>query len=420
MITNHLLAVALLYLSAASWQVTMPVVVYAQDECFECHADPDLTSEDDAGKEISLFVDQEEYLYSIHGDFDCTDCHADVDIEEHPGEPGEGVDCGICHEDVVEPHLLSVHGQSVENGSGDAATCSGCHGKHNILPASDVVSLIHPLNLAATCAQCHADPKIAKKYDISISDPLAAYRESVHGLAVLSEHNFAAANCVSCHGGHSIRSMGDPASPIFWKNVPETCGQCHQDIYKTYTESVHWRAAKKGIRDAPVCTDCHGEHSVKSPDDPESPVHPLRVSDKTCERCHASELITERYGMRESRAETFENSFHGLAVKAGSLKAANCASCHGIHNILPSSDPQSTINPANLEATCGSCHPKTTTNFAQGRIHLTTTSRPGIIVNYVRIAYFWLIVVVIGGMIVHNGVDFIKKSRQQLKQRREA
>ncbi|MFQ5772310.1 MAG: cytochrome c3 family protein, partial [bacterium] len=242
---------------------------------------------------------------------------------------------------------------------------------------------------------------------------------SVHGIAVLSEQNFDAATCTSCHGSHEIRTMDDPRSPIYWKNVPETCGQCHGQIYEQYTESVHWGATRQGIREAPVCTDCHGEHEVKSPQDPESPVHPLRVSAATCERCHDSELITNQYGLPEDRGETFEQSYHGLAIKGGSLAAANCASCHGIHNILPSSDPRSLIHPANLAKTCGTCHQGATANFAKGPVHLTTTTTPGRVVQLVQKFYILLIVIIIGGMIIHNSADFIRRAKRKVRQRVE-
>jgi len=287
------------------------------------------------------------------------------------------------------------------------------------LPARDPQSRVNLLNLAATCAICHADPKLVQKYHIPIKDPLAAYKKSVHGIALMSEKNFNAATCTSCHGSHGIRRMNDPASSIYWTNVPETCGQCHGEIYEQFEESVHGIAVQRGLRGAPVCTDCHGEHEVKSPKDPDSPVHPLRVSKFTCERCHASELINSRYGLAESRMETFEESFHGLAIKGGSLSAANCASCHGIHNISPSSDPKSLIHPANLKKTCGKCHEDISENVTRGAVHLTTSTTPGRIVQYVQTIYIWLIVVVIGGMILHNGVDFIKKSKRKVRQRDE-
>ncbi|RMD91100.1 MAG: hypothetical protein D6813_08160 [Calditrichaeota bacterium] len=386
--------------------------------CFECHGDPDFVVENNEGVEISLYVDSLAYSQSIHGDFACEDCHTDIEEIPH-AENLKKVDCASCHDDVLEEYKQSIHARALEQGSPDAPSCSDCHGKHDILPSSDPNSRTHPLNLASTCARCHADPKIVKKYNIPIPNPLKAYLKSVHGLALLSERNFKAATCNSCHGSHDIRAMDDPESPIYWKNVPGTCGKCHSEINQQYTISVHWEAAQKGIREAPVCTDCHGEHEVKSPRDPTSPVHPLRVSEETCGRCHASERITEKFGLPEARVATFEESYHGLAIKGGSLTAANCASCHGIHNILPSSDPRSTIYPANLQKTCGSCHPKASRHFAEGPIHLTTSSTPGRIVNYVRKFYIWLIVIVISGMMLHNMADFIKRTQRKIQSRKK-
>ncbi len=392
--------------------------LFAQDACSECHGQSDFTTVDTAGNEISLFVDAQLFSQSIHADLGCEGCHADVTEIPH-AETLAKVDCGMCHDDAVTEYQKSIHYHAIKEGSPDAPTCADCHGKHDIMPVANPESRVHPLKVAATCARCHSDPKIVQKYDIPIADALSAYQKSVHGVAVLSEKNFDAANCNSCHGSHDIRTLDDPAAPIFWKNVPETCGQCHGDIYEQYTTSVHWSAAQKGIRNAPVCTDCHGEHEVKSPQDPSSPVHPLRVAAATCERCHASELITGRYGIADERIATFQDSYHGLAIQGGSLAAANCASCHGIHNILPSSDPRSMINPANLRKTCGSCHPGATVNFAKGPVHLTTSTTPGRVVQYVQKFYFWLIVITIGAMIVHNGADFVRRARKHIREREE-
>jgi DnaJ-class molecular chaperone len=394
---------------------------YGQDDvCLECHAESDFTSVDEAGNEISLFVDATLFAGSIHGEFGCVDCHVDVDMEVHPDGRLAEVDCNMCHDDIAEEYHKSIHFAGAERGDQDVATCADCHGTHNILPASDPAARHHPLNIAKTCARCHADPQITKAHDITIPNPLQAYQNSVHGVAVLSESNFDAATCVSCHGSHDVRAMGDSESPINWQHVPETCGQCHGEIMAQYEESIHWRAAKKGIRNSPVCTDCHGEHAVRRHDDPASPVHPLRVSSQTCERCHGSELLSSKYGLALSRTETFEQSYHGLAIKGGSLAAANCASCHGIHNILPSSNPRSLTYPANLSKTCGKCHANAKADFARGPVHITSTTTPGRVVHYVKTVYLWLIIVVIGGMLVHNGIDFVRKSRNRLAQRLES
>ncbi len=53
--------------------------------------------------------------------------------------------------------------------------------------------------------------------------------------------------------------------------------------------------------------------------------------------------LSEKYGITSDRFETFSDSYHGLAIEGGSVAVANCASCHGSHNIKPSSDSTSTI-----------------------------------------------------------------------------
>jgi formate dehydrogenase gamma subunit len=115
---------------------------------------------------------------------------------------------------------------------------------------------------------------------------------------------------------------------------------------------------------------------------------------------------------------SYQDSYHGLASRLGSTVVANCASCHGVHNILPSSDSRSTISRANLINTCGQCHPGASENFITGKIHLTpaaTGSRSskdiGVSANaWVRSVYLWLITIVIGGMVLHNLLVWRKKT----------
>jgi hypothetical protein len=119
--------------------------------------------------------------------------------------------------------------------------------------------------------------------------------------------------------------------------------------------------------------------------------------------------------MRTQRLSTFEDSYHGLALRSGRLTVANCGSCHGVHNILPSNDPRSMIHPANLATTCGQCHPNAGENFAKGPVHLTEAQREGKTVAIIRALYIGLIVVIIGGMVIHNALDFVRKSRHVLR-----
>ena len=101
-----------------------------------------------------------------------------------------------------------------------------------------------------------------------------------------------------------------------------------------------------------------------------SSVNPGRVSTVTCGRCHGDERLEARYNLPADRVPTYADSYHGLESRAGGQTVANCASCHGVHNIFPSSDPRSTINPANLAHTCGACHPGAGEKFAIGPVHV--------------------------------------------------
>jgi cytochrome b subunit of formate dehydrogenase len=80
-----------------------------------------------------------------------------------------------------------------------------------------------------------------------------------------------------------------------------------------------------------------------------------------------------------------------------------------VHNILPSSDPGSTINPANLDATCGQCHKGVTKKFTLNKVHVDVESGQSLdmgttAVRWVRLFYVPLIVLVIGGMFLHNAI----------------
>ncbi len=130
------------------------------------------------------------------------------------------------------------------------------------------------------------------------------------------------------------------------------------------------RRIARGNALAPTCTDCHGIHSIKAHTNPNSPVAEQNVSRDICARCHEGVRLSQEFGVPGNRVTTYFDSYHGLAAEGGSVVAANCSSCHGVHDILPSSDPRSTINPANLDATCGKCHKGVTQKFTRTPVHL--------------------------------------------------
>jgi nitrate/TMAO reductase-like tetraheme cytochrome c subunit len=239
--------------------------------------------------------------------------------------------------------------------------------------------------------ECHADIRITARHpEMPNVLVIRAYGESVHGRAVSKSGLTVAPACTGCHGTHDLTPADNPKSHVHRLNVAATCGRCHEGILAEYQDSIHAQALAKGAPDAPTCTDCHGEHTIAAPTDPASTVAPRNVP-KTCGACHAAEGIVSRYGLPAKRGETYADSFHGIAVKFGNAEAANCASCHGFHDVRPSSDPRSRVAKANLPATCGKCHPGAGAKFAEGRVHVekTKTSAPGVF--YVRTFYTWFI-----------------------------
>jgi hypothetical protein len=206
----------------------------------------------------------------------------------------------------------------------------------------------------------------------------------------------------------------DPKSSIFRSNIPQTCGVCHTEITEQFVNSIHGALAAKGRSDSPTCTTCHGIHGIKAKIDPDSPVNERRIAQTTCPQCHSAELISKEYGITKVQVKAYYDSFHGLSYRGGDTLSANCASCHGVHDILPSSDPKSMIHRDNLQKTCGSCHPGASENFAKGKIHAVASIAGEEfgekVVGWVRVVYIFLIVMTIGGMTFFNFTDWLRKT----------
>ncbi len=62
-------------------------------------------------------------------------------------------------------------------------------------------------------------------------------------------------------------------------------------------------------------------------------------------------------GCHEQQLAEYWASVHGKGLqKAGLLKTAVCANCHGAHGILKPDNPESTLYVTNVANTCGACH----------------------------------------------------------------
>ncbi len=381
----------------------------AKASCLPCHSEPST----ELSKSVHSAVGNAESSQS------CVSCHGSHTVVP-PKKLGDQL-CAACHKAEVQQFASSIHGREARKANGDAPACSNCHDTaHRTLATHDANSPVTKARLPQTCGRCHSDPEFASKYMLAVAKPVEAYQASVHGKAVRAGR-MGAASCNDCHGVHNILPTSDPRSAIFRGRVAETCGKCHDQIFTVYRQSIHARAVAAGRHDAPTCTNCHGEHEILGPDDPGSLVAASNVARVTCSHCHDDTRLLARLDLPRGRVASYESSFHGLAAKAGSTTVANCASCHGVHNILPSSDPRSTIAPANLPHTCGKCHPGAGTRFAIGPVHVIPASAEGNpILYYVRLFYLFTIPTVLGFMFLHNLLDWWRKTRRKLAEYRLA
>ena len=386
--------------------------IYSQDEdfdyideesCVDCH------DESVFGTDIEIDISN-----SIHDGLGCLDCHSDKNTDPHDEDSDfiVGKDgCRDCHEESSDDY--QAHGSALVGEVEDSPHCSDCHGDHNVLPYEDRNSMSHPTNLPATCGKCHEDLDLTTKYDILIDHPVEIYQTSVHGKASQGGI-YVAATCNDCHStgetAHKIYSPGHDESTINHFNIPKTCGKCHKGVEKDYWDGIHGQLAARGETDATVCTHCHGEHGIISPDDPKSPVSNSKVAEMTCSPCHESATLNEKYGLPEGRLRTFVDSYHGLKSKSGDTHVANCASCHGVHRILRSSDEDSSINPNNLTKTCGECHPKISDRLAATPIHrMMEGGLHTPIADIIEKIYIFAIILIIGAMLIHWIIDLIRQ-----------
>lgn len=378
--------------------VVPTVAAGGNDDCLMCHGQKDTDS---------AFVDGKAFSLSIHGKNLCVSCHQDAKELPH-AEKLAPVSCAKCHRLEAQIYRESDHGRAVSAGRTEAAACKDCHGhSHTLLNSRNPASPVNRNNIRGTCAACHGKPHTTINEKLTERKPVETYDNTVHGIAFhLGKTN--AATCSDCHGTHDLHGSANAASRVNRANIPETCGRCHPNVLTVYRRSIHGQASANGIKESPVCTDCHGEHTIRSSEDPASSVFRGEIT-KTCSSCHESERIVNKFGLPAGRLKSYMDTYHGMASKRSDLRVANCASCHGWHDVLPSKDPRSSINPANLSNTCSQCHSGAQVKMMSGRIHTGKETHPPFWIWFFRWFYRLVIPLTLGGMLLHNLLDFLRK-----------
>jgi len=163
-----------------------------KDECFECHGSKEILQMSEEERlelvvptperkvvrkgNITLFVDPERFSSSVHGELECVDCHTEIEEIPHPHRM-EVVDCGVCHEEVVEQYQGSKHARVSER------LCYECHNPHYALPF-ERMSLDQRMGI---CIQCHKDVE--------------------HDWLPQQEHHFKYLECTVCHSPRAKKAI---------------------------------------------------------------------------------------------------------------------------------------------------------------------------------------------------------------------
>ena len=372
------------------------------ENCFECHSDAELTGTF-AGEDISVFVSEDAYAASIHKDMACVKCHGDLDPTKRRHSTRkdlELVDCSGCHKSESVAHNDSLHGAAATGGDPLAPLCADCHGKHDILPASDPDAPTAVMNVPLLCGSCHREGSpVSRTHEISQDNILENYSMSIHGEGLFQQGLTVTAVCTSCHTAHDILPHTDERSSIHADNVAATCTSCHGQIERVHRKVIEGNLWAEDPGKIPTCVDCHAPHEIRRV------FYPDGLADKDCLTCHSDPDLTMTRGgdtvslfvdeaahegsmhadtacaqchtdvtVAQERAcativsavdcsichaeqvTEYQGSTHGTLHAENDSDAPSCQDCHAKHATLGSEQVTSPTYPRNVPTLCGECH----------------------------------------------------------------
>ncbi len=263
-------------------------VAVDEENCLFCHQYRGLSyiqKTGNQGKFRLLYVTEDLYLNSPHGNIKCSDCHTNIDkfphgkpvkvnclIVCHMDEPSSGLpfshqkvgeylsqsvhsrfdkdgnlkeypddypECVTCHTDPLYRPLAFLKKAKPGLKEKTITRCSICHEEKDFLRkfykhfTSRMQKLRTPLEVIEMCGTCHENNEMMKRHNMP--NVGKSYMETYHGKAVFFNDE-SAAECTDCHvmpgeSVHAIRSMNDPKSASYKDNIYKTCSDidCHPD-----------------------------------------------------------------------------------------------------------------------------------------------------------------------------------------------
>ena len=348
--------------------------------CYDCHGNHEIYAVKDARSSVA----------PLKVPFLCGKCHREgTEVARN---------LNVSQHNIVENYSESIHGEALlKKGLAVAPNCASCHTPHSILPHTDPASSIARRNIAKTCTKCHSQIELVHRKVIrgelwekeSHVLPACVDCHQPHKIRnVFYEQGMADADCMRCHNNQVLKSKDGRSMYVKQHEVQgsrhakiacsqchsevnasrvracETitqkvdCSKCHEEVGQQYQRSKHGQLFAASDKNAPTCRECHGTHAILGKRDPRSVTFPTNVP-QLCGKCHREgEKAAVRYtGQQHDIISHYQESIHGKGLlKSGLTVTATCTNCHTSHRELPKSDPESSVNPANLPKTCGQCH----------------------------------------------------------------
>jgi hypothetical protein len=184
---------------------------------------------------------------------------------------------------------------------------------------------------AQECLDCHEEEGMEKELGsgevLDLYVDREAFAASVH----------AEEGCAGCHQAIDLDEHPEERSIAsrqqYRAALSGLCRECHDEMYDQLEGSIHATLRRDGSHQAPICTDCHGFHTVSYA------TELATIAGEPCGRCHG-----EIFG-------AYEQSMHGVArANGGHITAPICADCHRSHTVEAASWER------RLKAACLSCH----------------------------------------------------------------
>ena len=184
------------------------------------------------------------------------------------------------------------------------------------------------------CLKCHDKPGMEKKLGdgetLSLEISTKAYQDSMHN----------GTSCADCHSELDAKTHGKEKTAVkskreFSLGMRETCRDCHKKKFTQFEDSVHVAVQKAGSKKAPLCSDCHNPHTVKS----QKIVRPM--AETPCAKCH------------DDIYKAYSTDVHGQLRSTNGKEgkgAPICADCHRAHDVKAASLGE------NMKDTCLTCH----------------------------------------------------------------